>query len=161
MLFSVVSLLILCSAAHVLAVLGIFPPVHIDEAIDASTLMSTNGTAVETDKRALGSAYICTTARFMGYCVAITAFSELVNWLVYAEAGQSVICGDIQHSGLRARRRDVRVWGARVVAPYRLPRRTRSQRVLDRRHRAEQCDMGMRGLSKFESEAGFGRGSGG
>ncbi|KAJ7438157.1 hypothetical protein FB451DRAFT_1449725 [Mycena latifolia] len=68
-----ISLLALCSAAAALSLPRAFPPTNIAKVVDAKTLIAGNATVSDTtEKRALGTAYMCTAAFFSGYCVAIS-----------------------------------------------------------------------------------------
>ncbi|KAJ7450833.1 hypothetical protein FB451DRAFT_1410152 [Mycena latifolia] len=67
-----ITLLALCSAACAMTVPRFFPPADLAKVIDANAYMTGNETSAGADKRALGTAYLCTAAYFSGYCVAIT-----------------------------------------------------------------------------------------
>ncbi|KAJ7260741.1 hypothetical protein C8J57DRAFT_1514674 [Mycena rebaudengoi] len=66
------SFLALCTVVYAATVPRTFPPVHVDEVIDANAYMSGNTTSVDVEKRALGTVFLCDAAFFSGYCVAIT-----------------------------------------------------------------------------------------
>ncbi|KAJ6599523.1 hypothetical protein B0H10DRAFT_721541 [Mycena sp. CBHHK59/15] len=67
-----ISLLAFCSVVYAATVPRSFPPAHVDKVIDAQAYMAGNDTIVHTDKRALGTVFLCNAAFFSGYCVAIT-----------------------------------------------------------------------------------------
>ncbi|KAJ7914070.1 hypothetical protein B0H13DRAFT_2325661 [Mycena leptocephala] len=64
-----ISLLALCGVAYALST---FPPANVAKIVDAQLYMGRNQTNIETEKRNLGTVYLCTAAFFSGYCVAIT-----------------------------------------------------------------------------------------
>ncbi|KAJ6603569.1 magnesium transporter NIPA-domain-containing protein [Mycena vulgaris] len=66
------SLLAFCGSACALSVPSSFPPAHVAKVIGAQAYMAGNETSVATEKRNLGTVFLCNAAFFSGYCVAIT-----------------------------------------------------------------------------------------